>query len=120
MQVADSAVNLTGQTTSIPVTQAFANPVCSGMYAVWVDVMVTSPGTAGTVVVTVEWSNGQAAVGASTVSSAPVSLASIGETGLLLGCFWAVANEPISYSTTVTGSTGNPVYVLRLRFEFLG
>jgi hypothetical protein len=121
MQVVDTNVNLTGQTASIPTTTAFyVNPGYCGLYAVWANVLVTSPGTAGSLTVGVEWSNGLLATGANTLTSAPIGLSGIGETGFLLGSFYSVASEPVAYNTNVTGAVGSPVYSLRLRFEFLG
>ena len=115
------ALNLFGLTGSVPTTPFFtAGADEDALYAAWVDVVVTSPGTAGSLVVSLSYSNGTAAAGASILNSPAINLAVIGEQGFLLGVLHSVANQPISYGTAVTGAAGNPVYSLRIRLSPLG
>jgi hypothetical protein len=113
-----ATVNSTGNSASIASTSLYAVTGSNGgMYAVYADVIVTTAGSAGTVTTTVAWNNGTTA--ASLVSSA-FSLAATGEQAALLGNFYVPAGQSVTYSTTVTGAAGGPVYALRLRLVYLG
>jgi len=111
-------VDLTGQTGSVgPNTLFVVGPLGAGMYAVWVDVIVTTAGSGGTVVANVTWNNGTTTAG---LNSSAFNLNAQGEQAALLGNFYAVASQTITYSTTVASASGNPVYALRIRLQFIG
>lgn len=111
-------IDLVGQTASIGTSNLMrVGPLGKGMYAIWADVLVTTPGATGTVVITIAWNNGSTSA---SLVSAPFSLAAAGEQAALLGNFFSIANSPITYATTVSGATGNPVYNLTLRLQYLG
>jgi hypothetical protein len=111
-------INAVNQTASIPTTNVFViAPPAIGMWAIWADVIVTSAGTGGTVTINVSWNNGTTTAG---LNSSAFNLNAAGEQAALLGNFYSITTSPITYSTTVNGASGNPVYTLRLRFQFLG
>lgn len=115
------ALNLFGETGSIPSTPFFSSdPNGDRLYAVWGDVIVTSPGSSGEVVVSVSYSNGTGAAGSSSLNGPAISLRTLGEQGFLLGVLHSVANQPVDYNTTVSDAMGSPVYALRLRVQCLG
>src|SRR6266550_4256932 len=106
-------VSLAGQTASIGSTPLYAvPPTGGGMYAVYADVIVTSAGSAGTVVASISWNNGTTAAG---LDSVAFNLNTQGEQAALLGNFMAAANSIITYFTTVSGASGNPQYNFNLR-----
>lgn len=110
--------SLSGQTDSIGTTPLFNVPgPDSGMYVVYLDLIVTTPGAAGTVTVNVSWNNGTTIAG---LSSSAISLTSQAEQAALLGNFIAAANTTVTYSTTVSNASGNPQYTLNLRLVYLG
>jgi len=112
------SVTLTGQTGSIATSTLFnVGPLGAGMYVVFVDVIVTTAGSAGTVTCGITWNNG---VTSSGFDSSAFSLATSDEQSEMLGNFFSIANSPITFNTTVVGATGNPVYSLRLRLLYLG
>ena len=88
-----------------------------GMYAVYLDVICTLAGTGGTVSVSVSWNNGTTAAGLSTTA---FSLTSPAEQTVLFDNFVSAPNQTITYSTTVSGATGNPQYSLGIRMQYLG
>jgi len=110
---------LPGQSGSIaPTTLYSVPPGNAGMYAVYADVVVTTPAAAGTVQVNVSWNNGTTSAG---LNSAPFSLAATGEQAALVGSFYSAGSQNITFSTTVSGvSGGPPAYQLSLRLVFLG
>jgi hypothetical protein len=113
-----AVVSLANQTASIPTSNLFVvGPLGAGMYAVWADIITTSAGSGGTVTISVNWDNGTTL--ASLVSTA-FGLTAVGEQAALLGNFYATLNSTVTYSTTVAGAAGNPVYALRIRLQFLG
>ena len=115
----------TSSSASIASTTIYTVPATSagvrggaGMYVVFVDVICTQAGTAGSVTVGVTWTN---SVNSSPeLDSVAFSLTSVGEQSALLGNFMAAENSVISYYTTVTGASGAPSYTLNLRLQFLG
>jgi hypothetical protein len=113
-----ATVTATAQTSSIGTTTLYAVPSSgAGMYAVYVDVICTTAGTGGTIVVNVSWNNGTTSAGFNTQS---FSLTAQGEQGALLGNFISEASHNITYSTTVSGSSGSPAYTLNIRLQYLG
>ena len=107
-----ASVNLTGQTGTIGSTTLFAVPSNgAGIYQVFADVIVTTAGTGGTVAVNVSWNNGTTTAG---LNSAAFPLTSQGEQAALLGNFYSTGSQNITYSTSVVGATGSPIYTLRL------
>src|SRR6267142_2621205 len=106
-------VDLAGQTGSVgTATLLNTGPLGTGVYVVFIGVLVTSAGTGGTITVGVNWNNGTDSTG---FDSATFSLSTTGEQSALLGNFYATANQLITYNTTAAGVTGNPAYNLRLR-----
>jgi hypothetical protein len=111
-------LNLPNQTGSIPTTTLLnVGPNGAGMYAVWADVIVTTAGSAGTVTISINWNN---ATTFASLFSPTFALNTVGEQAALLGNFYSTFSQPITYSTTVSGATGNPIYTLYLRLEYLG
>jgi hypothetical protein len=111
-------VTAPNQTASISTATLYSVPgVGAGMYAVYADVITVSAGSAGTVTVNVSWNNGTTSAG---LNSSAFTLTAQGEQAALLGNFMVAANTTITYSTTVSGATGNPQYTLNLRLVYLG
>lgn len=111
-------VDIVGGSSNIATTNFFPiAPPAQGMWAVWADVLVTTAGSAGTVAINVGWNNGVTAAG---LNSTAFSLNAQGEQAALVGSFYAVNTTPITYSTTVSGASGGPIYTIRLRLQFLG
>jgi hypothetical protein len=110
---------LPNQSGSIGTTTLYSVPAGNaGMYAVYADVIVTTPAAAGSVQVNVSWNNGTTSAG---LNSAPFSLAATGEQAALVGSFFSAGSQNITFSTTVAGvSGGPPAYQLSLRLVFLG
>ena len=92
-------------------------PTVSGIYLVFIDTLVTQAGSAGQVSTTIGWNNG---VTSASINTTPFSLATTGEQAAESGNFYCLAGQAITYSTTVTGATGSPLYQLRLRLLALG
>jgi len=110
-------IDLIGQTGSVgPNTLFRVGPLGTGMYAVWADVIVTTAGSGGTVAVNVTWNNGTTTAG---LNSQAFSLTTLGEQAALVGNFYAVASQTITYFTTVSGVSGNPIYDLRIRLQYI-
>lgn len=117
-QEVPGSVTLTGQTGSVATSTLFnTGPLGAGMYVVFIDVITTTAGSAGTVSVGVTWNNG---VTSSGFDSSAFSLSTSDEQSEMLGNFYSIASSPITYTTTVTGAVGNPVYTARLRLLYLG
>lgn len=117
-QEGPTILSLTGQTASIPTTTLLnVGPQNAGMYAVWCDVITTTAGSGGTVTITVNWNN---ATTFASLTSTAFSLTSVGEQAALLGNFFSTFSQPITFSTTVSGAGGSPVYSLYIRLEYLG
>jgi len=113
-----ASVVLPGRSGSIGTTTLYAVPVGgAGMYRVSADILVTSPGSGGTVQTNVSWNNG---VTTSGLNSAPFPLNAAGEQAALSGNFYSTGGQVITFSTTVIGAAGGPQYQLSVRLEFLG
>lgn len=113
-----AAVSSTGQTASISTTTTYAVPSGkAGFYRVSVDLITTTAGSAGTVSGSISWNNGSAGI---TTSVGPLSLATLGNEQSASFTFFSAASQNITYSTTVTGATGSPVYTILVRVEYLG
>ena len=113
-----ASVVLINQTASIGNTVLYAVPGGgAGMYRVSVDILVTMPGSGGTIQTNVSWNNG---VTTSGLNSAPFSLAATGEQAALAGNFYSTGGQNITFSTTLSGAAGGPQYQISLRLEFLG
>lgn len=111
-------IDIVGQAGSIASSPLFTTgPLGAGIYVAFISVLVTSAGSAGTVTVGVTWNNGVTSAG---FDSATFSLAATGEQAAVLGNFYSISSSPITYTTTVTGGLGSPVYNLRIRLLYLG
>ena len=104
-------IDLTAQTSSIGTTNVM-NTQAAGMFLVSVYAMCTTAGTAGTLDVTIGWTD---TVGATTEMY--VTGLSLSATGRGKGnrCIYCTVGTAITYSTTVTGALGSPQYELRIR-----
>ena len=106
-------IQLTGQTGNIGVTTIYT-PAATGLYRIGVYSLCSVAGTGGTLAVTIGWTD---EVGAKTLKpAADVTLTSTanGSTGIAFIRATAVA---ITYTTTITGGTGNPQYNLHILLE---
>jgi hypothetical protein len=113
-----ASVTLIAQNGSVGPTLLYnVPPGGAGMYAVYADVLVTQAGSAGTVSINVTWNNGTTVAG---LNSAPFLLSSTGEQSALLGNFISAPSQQITFSTTVVGAAGSPLYQLALRLVYLG
>jgi len=99
------------------VTTTLYTPATAGIYLVYIDTLVTQAGSPGVVTTTVGWNNGSTAA---SITTTPFSLAVVGEQAAESGNFYCASGQAITYSTTVTGATGTPLYQLRLRLLALG
>ena len=114
MRQANSAVSLTGQTTSISATNLSGHPVANALYRVEYYLNCTAAGSAGTVTVTITWNDGTS----ETITLSSLTLSAQGSvSGDLLV---KPTSGAIQYSTTVTGAMGSPQYSLDIRVLPLG
>src|ERR1700739_1504153 len=119
-----ATLDLTAQTASIGSTTLYAVPASgAGIYLVAFELITTTAGTGGTVSATVASVNEVG--GSESKTTAAVSLSGGGANlGPGVGdspfTFYSEASQNITYSTTVTGATGNPQYSLRIRVIYLG
>src|SRR6266404_6503701 len=108
-----ASVVLPGRVASIGSTVLYAVPIGgAGMYRVSVDILVTTPGSGGTVQTNVSWNNG---VTTSGLNSALFPLNAAGEQAALSGNFFSTGSQSITFSTTVSGASGGPQYQISLR-----
>ena len=108
-------VSLTGQTGDIGATTIYT-PAVAGLFRVNVYAICSKAGTAGTLAVTIGWTD---EVGAKTLKPASdVTLTSTanGSTG---NAFIKSTATAITYATTITGGTGAPEYNLHICLEDL-
>jgi hypothetical protein len=113
-----ASLNLVGQTTSIATTTLYPVPgLFSGVYVIYMDILVTTPGVTGTVTANVSWSNGLTTTG---LNSPTFPLNASAEQPAISGNFYSIGSQNITYSTSVVGATGGPQYALRLRLQYLG
>lgn len=93
------------------------NSAVSGMYAVYVDVIVTTPSASGTLQITVSWNNG---VLPASMQTAQIDLTQQGETAGLLGNFFSGNGQPVSYNAVATNDDGTERYQLAFRLVYMG
>jgi hypothetical protein len=111
-----ASVTAVGQSGSIPSANLLTSPV-AGMYALYADILVTTAGGSGTLVVNAQWNNGTTTA---SLQSASIDLTVQGETAALLGNFYSTVGQPITWSTTATGNSGTEQYQVTLRLVYLG
>lgn len=108
---------LTGNLAATPIytTAAPGNNGASGYYLIPFTAWTTTAGSAGTVTVTITWTDENSL--AKSFTSASFSLTATDITGQVNGmlAISVKASQAINISTTVTGATGNPVYSVRAR-----
>lgn len=102
-----SPIRLTAQSASIGAT-AFATEPSPGFYALGGLVQCTTAGTAGTVTLTLRWTDD---AGATSAASAALTLAAVGRDAILMRPI-RIASGNVTYETTVAGATGNPRYAV--------
>jgi hypothetical protein len=114
-----SIVTQTGLTAAVPQQTFYVVPSTpvdqAGMYRVSIDMICTTPGTAGTATTTIGWSNG---ITFSSFTSGYLDLSTVGEMGDNAGNFYAASPQNITLLTTVTGGVG-AIYSLRVVLESL-
>ena len=114
-----SAVTLQNQTAAIPKTVLMNTRTIpgEGMYRVTVSLILTKPGSAGSISAAVGWSNG---IRDQEAATAPLSATAAAGTEID-GSFlvFAAANRPISYQTTFASVAGAPEYTMRARLEYV-
>jgi hypothetical protein len=112
--------NLTGQSASISTTNlqcTGATSICpSGVYRINVYLVVTTAGTAGTVVAAVGWNDGATVRTITPVSSIAMTAQNYSSWSLLVR---SGGSAHITYSTTVSGATGSPLYSIYVTVERL-
>lgn len=110
-------INAIAQTTSQGTTTLYAVGVSqAGVYRVTADLITTTAGAAGTVLVTIGWSNGSAT---QTNVSATLPLTGLGNEVSLITVLYSVASQNITYAWTVVGLVGAD-FSVRIRLEYLG
>jgi len=108
------ALDLSGQTASIGSTDYYV-PANAGTYRITLVLNVTTAGTGGTVTATAGWNSGN-----TTATSPAVSLSNPYSSTAFTTVAQVNANKyHFSYSTTVSGATGNPQYALQIYVERL-
>lgn len=105
-------VSLTGQNTSLGPTTIFT-PVNPGTYRASVYLVISTAGTAGTLSATISWTDD---VQAQSTTTTTVALATSGAFVQQTIYLRSVASA-ISYSTTLTGVLGSPVYAIFVDLE---
>jgi Pectate lyase superfamily protein len=108
-------VVLAAQSVSIGTTNLFpTNTYVAGLYRLNYFLDTTTAGTGGTVTVTLNWT-GHAH--AETFTSPTVSLTAAGANSLGAVVTYMDSGTMPTYSTTVAGATGSPLYALNIRME---
>ncbi len=126
--LSNSNVDLTGQNASIATTNIVGSTSLAGMYRVTAYLKVTTAGAAAdTLSITIGWIDGVGLSNAIMMDfdqmlGAPTTLCNLGtinQTYNGIISFYCTASTAITYATNLT-KTGNPVYTLRLRLEYVG
>lgn len=109
--------NLTGQTSAITASPLFT-PFETGIYRVAYYITVTTGGSAGTYTFTVNFND---TFGAKTLSSTAINATGVPPsfTGGV-AVFKASAGQPITFTVTLTGISGSPVYAVSVATERVG
>ena len=111
-----TAVALSAKTGSIGQTTLYT-PSVAGLYKVSVYHFCSVAGTAGTLDVTVGWTDD---VGTTSVNPASqIALTTAGNWASGIGLLRSASGN-ITYLTTVTGATGNPQYGVYIILELVG
>ncbi len=106
--------DLTAQSGSIASTNLYT-PVADGMFRVSYYLETTMVGTAGTVTISITWTDDAKA---ETFTSNLLSLTALGAlTGANQATFWAKTTAAIAYSTSVSGAAGSPRYAVHVKVE---
>jgi len=119
-----ATVDQTAQTGSIGSTTLYAVPANkAGLYEISIYLETTTAGTGGTVSASI--TNVTESGTSSTKTTATVNLNGGGANlGTAAGSspivIYSQASQNITYSTTVSGATGNPQYSARFRVKYLG
>lgn len=111
-----ASLNLTAQTTAISTATLYTS-AATGLYRVSGVIETTTAGSAGTVTVTLGWTD---AIGATT--TVPLNLFTMATTGrsqITPQVIQVNSGEVISYATAVASVIGNPAYTVRLTVEKL-
>jgi hypothetical protein len=112
-----NAVDLTAQTASIAAT-TLRTPTVTGMWRVVVEASCSTAGAAGTVQVTIKWTQGGVAKSKVILGTA-LSLTSTANADGEEAIIYADVSTNITYETNLAGGSGTPKYDLHIRLEYL-
>lgn len=107
------AYNLTGQTAGIS-AKKLANATPAGMYSIYAQIVMTTPGAAGTINLTIGWTSDGGAKSALIMQPATnLTTAGVAASTLYL------SSGDITFTTAFAGG-GSGTYALRLRASYMG
>lgn len=113
--VIGGAIDLSGQTAAIALTNSTITPYKTGMYRINYYMGITTVGTGGTGSVQFQWNDGAAT---QNFVSSTTSLTALGYIAGSVDAY-LIGGTNLAYQTNLTGATGTPAYQLRVRLERL-
>jgi len=112
--IARKVLALTGQTTALGLTNVYANAPAGVFRLSWY-MIVTTPGSAGTITVNLNWTDEAAAQTATSTTGTITSF--VIAPGTIV--FHTAPSTAITVSTAFNSVTGNPAYALYVQLEQL-